>query len=378
MDPRLGYKSAEEESDKIAKFFQKIDLAVMVSCLGGGTGSGATPEFTKISKELGVITLGIFTLPFKFEGGKRAQIAKAALERITPFCNVVSIIPNENIFKIIDKNTPLKTAFSLINEKLSDNLRGLIEMVYVPGLINIDFADLRAILEGKGRLAYLNTSLASGPNRADEAIKELLKSPLNEYTIQGAERILFNITAAQGLEMREVESISKAISDHNRKAKIIFGVSQDNSYKDKLRITLLAVGVGKESAGKKIIKKVQIKPAPEPELEPEPEPEPKPVLKPKKKPVRKKKKQIKANKIVKTSHKKKPKMKKPVQKKKTEKATQNFLEKEREEIKTEENKILTRKNALDLRKEAEEVEEEIINREKHWDIPAFLRKKENQ
>jgi cell division protein FtsZ len=375
MDPRLGYKAALEEAGKIEKTFQGIDLAVIVSSLGGGTGSGATPEFAKVAKEMGVITMGIFTMPFKFEGAKRAQIAKAALEKITPNLNVVSIIPNENIFKIIDKNTPLKTAFSSINERLSENLRGLIEMIYVPGLINIDFADLRAILEGKGKLAYLNTTLAGGPNRAEEAVKELLKSPLNEYSIQGAERIIFNITAAQGLEMREVEHISKAISDHNKRAKIIFGVSQDNSYKDKLRVTLLAVGVGKESPGKRIIKKVQIKAVSEPE--PEPEPEVKVTPKPKKKSKLKKKvqkKKVKKNPKKKTSSKKK--MKKPL--KKIEIIKKDLPKEEKEEVKIEENKVLTRKNALDLRKEAEEVEEEMINKEKRWDIPAFLRRKENQ
>jgi cell division protein FtsZ len=338
--------------------------------LGGGTGSGASPEFAKIAKEMGVMTIGIFTMPFKFEGGKRAQIAKLALEKITPNLNVVSIIPNENIFKIIDKNTPLKAAFSSINSRLSENLRGLIEMIYVPGLINIDFADLKAILEGKGKLAYLNTAVADGPSRAEEAVKELLKSPLNEYTIQGAEKIVFNITASQALEMREVEHISRTISDCNRRAKIIFGVSQDNSYKNKLRVTLLAVGVGKEPVKKKTEKKIQ--PEPEPVIVSESEPklkkEPAKKADPKKKPKQKRKKKMPS---------KKPKSKKeskpvPEQKKKPEAKK----EKKEGKVQKEEVKVLTRKNALDLRKEVEETEREIIDQEKQWDVPAFLRKKE--
>ncbi len=381
MDPRLGQKAAKEESDKIAKLFQGIDLAVIVSSLGGGTGSGAAPEFAKIAREMGVMTIGIFTMPFKFEGGKRAQIAKSALERITPNLNVVSIIPNENIFKIIDKNTPLKAAFSSINGRLSENLRGLIEMIYIPGLINIDFADLKTILEGKGKLAYLNTAVADGPSRAEEAVKDLLKSPLNEYTIQGAEKIIFNITAPQALEMREVEHISKTISDYNKRAKIIFGVSQDNSYKNKLRVTLLAVGVGKEPAKKKIAKKAQ--PEPEPMLAPEPEPElkKKPVKKkavPKKKPTQISKPKKKAS-----PNKSKPKKKsKPVSKTQEKAVPKKKPEPKKAENKEfaqkEENKILTRKNALDLKKEAEKTEEEIINQEKRWDIPAFLRRRENE
>ncbi len=370
MDPRIGQRAAKEESDKIANLFQGIDLAVIVSSLGGGTGSGASPEFAKIAKEMGVMTIGIFTMPFKFEGGKRAQIAKLALEKITPNLNVVSIIPNENIFKIIDKNTPLKAAFSSINSRLSENLRGLIEMIYVPGLINIDFADLKAILEGKGKLAYLNTAVADGPSRAEEAVKELLKSPLNEYTIQGAEKIVFNITASQALEMREVEHISRTISDCNRRAKIIFGVSQDNSYKNKLRVTLLAVGVGKEPVKKKTEKKIQPEPEPVivPELEPKLKKEPAKKADPKKKPKQKRKKKMPS---------KKPKSKKeskpvPEQKKKPEAKK----EKKEGKVQKEEVKVLTRKNALDLRKEVEETEREIIDQEKQWDVPAFLRKKE--
>ena len=376
MDPRLGQKAAKEESDKVAKLFQGIDLAVIVSSLGGGTGSGAAPEFAKIARELGVMTIGIFTMPFKFEGGKRAQIAKSALERITPNLNVVSIIPNENIFKIIDKNTPLKAAFSSINGRLSENLRGLIEMIYVPGLINIDFADLKTILEGKGKLAYLNTAVADGPSRAEEAVKELLKSPLNEYNIQGAEKIVFNITAPQALEMREVEHISRTISDYNKRAKIIFGVSQDNSYKNKLRVTLLAVGVGKEPARKKAAKKIQPEPEPAPVPEPEPELKKKPVKKvaPKKKLKKKPEKKAAPKKPKKKS---KPK-KKPGPAPKPENKPEPKEIKKEEKVQKEENKILTRKNALDLKKEAEKTEEEIIDQEKRWDIPAFLRRRENE
>ncbi len=341
MDPRLGQKAAKEERNKIVKLFQGIDLAVIVSSLGGGVGSGAAPEFANIAKEMGVITIGIFTLPFKFEGSKRSQIARGSLDRLTPNLNVVSIISNENIFKIIDKNTPLKEAFSLINKRLAENLRGLIEMVYLPGLINIDFADIRTVLEGRGKLAYLNTAVAAGPNRAEAAVKELLKSPLNEYGIQDAEKVVFNITATRLLGMQEVEYISRNISDFNRKAKIIFGVSQDNSYKDRLRITLLAVGVGKEPAKKKR----KPKQAPETKLQEIPEV--------------KIKKEIKIK--VKSKQKPKPRQKKL-----------------KLQTKPSAPKPLLRKNALEIRKDAEKTEEDLLAQEKKWDIPAFLRNKESE
>ena len=333
MDPRLGQRAAIEEKDKIAKLFHGIDLCIIAATLGGGTGSGATPEFAKIAKEAGIMTFGIFTMPFNFEGGRKALTAKHSLEKVIPYLNAFCLIPNENIFKIIEKSTPLKAAFSAINYRLSENLRGLVETVYLPGLINIDWADLRTILDGRGKLSYLNTSLSQGSNRADEAVKSVLKSPLSEYSISGAEKIIYNITASKELGMREVEHISQTISDFNKKAKIIFGVSQDNSYKDKIRIALLGVGCGEKP-----------KPKPKPKPQPEP-PKPKPEVLSKPKPKNKNKKKSKK-----------------ISKNKTPLITK------------EEENVLARKSALDLRKEAEQTEKELLEQEKRWDIPAFLRK----
>ena len=341
MDARLGQKAARDDKAKIAKLFQGVDLCILVSCLGGGTGSGAAPELARIGREAGTIVFGIFTLPFKFEGGKKSYLAKNSLEKLIPNLNAVSIIPNENIFKIIDKKTPLREAFSTVNSRLSENLRGLIEMIYMPGLINIDFADVKTILEGRGKLTYLNSAQAQGANRAEEVLKELLKSPLNEYNIAGAEKMLFNITASQDIGMKEVEQISKTISDFNRRAKIIFGVSQDNNYKDKVRISLLAVGCGREE---------------------KPKPKSKPRPKKKRRPKTKPKPRSKARK----------KAKRPALNKKSAAVSVPVAASDNEE---EPAKALTRRNALDLRKEVEKVEEEMEAKEKKWDIPAFLRRK---
>ena len=341
MDAKVGQKAAREEKVKIAKLFKDIDLCILVSCLGGGTGSGAAPEFAKIAKDLGIMTFGIFTLPFKFEGVRRAQIARASLDKIIPNLNALAIIPNENIFQIIDKKTPIREAFSAINKKLTENLQGLIEMVYVPGLINIDFADLKTILDGKGKLAYLNSAVSQGERRVEEVVKTVLKSPLAEYNILGAEKIIFNITASRELGMNEVETISQAIANFNKRAKIIFGISQSDSYKDKIRIALLAVGCGKEPKVKpKKVKK--IKP-----------PQPKPQPKPKKK----------------SSPKKKSK-KKPVKETSPQPVKVEVTQEETMPLKT-----LTRRNALDLKKAAEKAEQEMLEREKKWDVPAFLRRK---
>ncbi|MBI2449948.1 MAG: hypothetical protein HYV47_00255 [Candidatus Nealsonbacteria bacterium] len=344
MDPKVGQKSAHEAKQKISQLLKEVDLAIFVACLGGGTGSGAAPEFIKIAKELGVMSFGIFTLPFKFEGAKRAQIARASLERAIPNLNAFSVIPNENIFQIINKDTPIIDAFSAVNKRLSENLRGLIEMIYFPGIVNIDFADLKTILDGKGKLTYLNTAYGQGENRAEESIKELLSSPLNEYTIDGAEKIVFNITASKDLGMMEVEAISRAISDFNRRAKIIFGVSQDGSYNDKLRITLLAVGVGVKQDERRDNK---IKPKQEPKQEPKPEQKTQP------------KTQLKSK-----------KSKKPTIKKKEKKAP---VSNPSPAIAS----VFTRKNALDLKKDTEKTEQELLEAEEKWNIPAFLRRQNN-
>lgn len=353
MDPKVGKNAAQEAEQKIANLFKNVDLAILVSCLGGGTGSGAAPEFARIAKDLGVMTFGIFTMPFKFEGAKRAQIAKASMEKLKTNLNVFSIIPNENIFQIINKDTPIIEAFSAVNNRLSENLRGLVEMIYFPGLVNIDFADLRTILDGKGKLTYLNSAISQGQSRAEESIKELLGSPLNEYNIDGAEKILFNITASKDLGMLEVELISRNISDFNRRAKIIFGVSQDNSYGDNLRVTLLAVGCGQGRDER----------AKEPKLEPEPaatiggEPRPKNGREPKPKP-------------------KKLKPKSPPKAKKHKK-NKKKVEVRQAPILSDIN-LPSRKNGLDLKKEAEKTEQELFEEEKKWEIPAFLRRNDNQ
>ena len=355
MDPKCGQKSAKDEEKKIVKLFEGVDLVVLVASLGGGTGSGAVPEFAKIAKDLGVMTFGICTLPFKFEGARRMQIAKNSLERLTPYLNALSVIPNENIFQMINKDTPIMEAFSTVNRKLAANLRGMIEMVYLSGLINIDFADLRTILTGKGKLAYLNTSMAQGPNRAEEAVKDLLKSPLNEYSLGGAEKIVFNVTASDSLGMLEVEQISKTISDSNKRAKIIFGVCQDQDYKDRIRITLLGVGCEKEPEKKN-------KQESKPKIEAKPEPKPATKPKPKKK---------------KSRTKIKPKQKKNIQKPAAPEGSEPRHGTWREPPK-EISKVLIRKNALDIQKEAEKTEEELLDQEKVWDIPTFLRKQEER
>jgi cell division protein FtsZ len=420
MNAELGEQAAQNEEEKIKKLLEGQDLCIMIASLGGGTSSGASPVFAKISKNLGNITYGIFTLPFEFEGEKKMEMAKEALEKVRPYLNVYTVIPNERIFQIIDKNTPLKDALSAINKRLADNLEGLIEMIYLPGLINIDFADLETILAGRGRLAYLDTIEVEGPNK-EEAIKKLISSPFYPYTSKGARGILYNITSGNNIQLSEVNHISKIISDSvNRNAKIIFGINQGSKYGDKTKITLLATGC---LASGFLVRSPQAKPKTKPlitavrkikkKIKPLEKVEIKLPKKKKKKklapPVKTKKtapKSIKnISKKVENKKKTKPQVKKirpqkikPLKPKKktvsliTKPSLEDSAEGGIEErvplsvpLKAGEEKGFgrpsfeeggkIRKNALQVRKEAEEAEKEILEQEKIWEIPAILRRK---
>lgn len=351
MNAEIGKQSAQKETEKIIKLFQTADLSILIASLGGGTGSGSSPIFANMAEEANNITLGIFTLPFKFEGERKLKIAQNALEELKQKVNALIIISNEKIFETIDKETPFKKALSSINETIIQGIDGLIEIVYSPGLVNIDFADLKTIFEGKKGLAYLNTAEAKGPNRIEEAIKKILYNPLYEYSAEGAERILFNVVGGKDLGMIEVEEISKAISNFNPRAKIIFGISQKINYKNKIKITLLATGC-KEKANlkKEKIKEVNNKP----------------------KEINNKSKKRNKRKI------NKRKKQKPVVAKKNNTPIKNLkieekqIEKHPKEFEIEK---ITRRNALEIKKAEKDIENEKLIQEKEWEIPAFLRRK---
>lgn len=321
MNPELGEAAANQVKEKIKKELSKADLCIFISSLGGGTGSGATPIFVEMAESLNIINIGILTLPFKFEGGRRMGIAKDAIKKIKSGLNAVSVIPNQKIFEIIDAKTSLKDALSSMNKILAQNLEGLIDLVYSTGTINLDFADLRSVLKDKDRTAFLGSATSSGANRAKRVVQQLTKNPLLDYKFENAQKFLFNIAGSKNMKMKEVEEICKTIFQFNPKAQIIFGITQKPEMKSKIRITLLAVE-GEPQKEEKVI-------------------EVKPVVKSKGKKV------------------KKTKIKKEVAKKATSQTTA---------------KIRVRRNALDLHQMVKESEDELLEEEKKWDIPAFLRK----
>ncbi len=331
MDYEIGKNAAIEEKDRIQKIFQGQDVCILVSSLGGGTGSGAVPIFAKEAKEAGCIVYGIFTLPFEFEGNRKMEIAKNALEETKSHLNAITVLPNENIFKIIDKDAPLKEALSMINNNLSESLRGLIEAIYSPGLINIDFADFKTVLNGRGKLAYLNTVVIDSQKGIDDVIKEVTNNPFYPYGIKGASGVLLNITGSKNIGLKDVSQVSKNIFELVKKnATIIFGITHEEKHGDKIKVMILAVGCESED---------------------------KPPKQEKKKPLIKKR-EVKVEKKVKK--KKRPKAKK-------------------EEKKPQESKVdvKVRRTALDVKKVTEDAEKEILEEEKKWETPAFLRRKDN-
>ncbi|MFC1663706.1 cell division protein FtsZ [Patescibacteria group bacterium] len=376
MNSGLGKTAAQNEKERVSKLFKEIDFTILVGSLGGGTGSGASPVFAESSQANKNITFGIFTLPFKFEGKKKMKVAEKALEELKPNLNALTVIPNEKIFQIIDKKASFQNSLSSINKILAENLESLVEMIYKPGMINIDYADLKTIFDGKDKIAYLATAKSQGSNRAETAVKSVLKSPLSRYSMQGREtqflvdRILFNIVSSNDLGLAEVEQISKAISDFNRRAKIIFGLqfSFQPEYKNKIKISLLAVGrektIPEKRVGKakkpKLEKKPQLKSVKPKKKRKKPSSAPKKKKAKKIKKIVKKKPSLKIFKEKKTSSVKKPKTSEVLPK----------IPKQTQSEKTEK----VRRNALEIKKEVKETEEKLLKQEKFWETPAFLRK----
>ena len=355
MDPELAELAAKNEKEKIKKLFSKYDFLIFVSCLGGGVSSGATPIFVQVAKGLKNLTYGIFTLPFNFEGERKIKIAQRSLERLRPHLNAFSVIPNERIFEAIDKNTPLRLAFSSINKILVDYLEGLIETLYRPGLINIDFADLSTVLEGQGKLAFLNT-LKIPRKRTISGAKEVLNSPLYPYSLKGAKNILFNVCGPKDLSLVEVSQISKTIFESvNPEAKIVFGISQDIKEKKEIKVTIFATGCSSKIFREKKEKTREKK-------------------RKKRKKEKKEKKEKNEKRAVKEPQnlkekqrsglKKKPKKKKPKLKKKKIKKEKKKTEKEEK----------VRRNALQIKEEIEKTEKEILKEEEKWEFPAFLKR----
>ena len=252
-NPEIGEKAAKEDIERIKNLFEgDRDLYIFVSSLGGGTGTGATPVLVKIAEEMGLNSIGIFTLPFSFEGKKKMDIALKSLERIKESLNACMVLPNEKIFSIAKGDISFNDSLNLLNNRLSESLEGLLRTIYMPGLINIDWADIKTIIEGKEKTAYLNFTKAKSTSSVDEITEELLKNPILEYPFENAENVMFNVESDKSLSLQMLSLISEKISELSPNARIIFGLMQNPKFKNDIGITIFATSeVVKEEVKKK-------------------------------------------------------------------------------------------------------------------------------
>ncbi len=241
-DPDTGKQAAEESAEKIKDMLDGSDMVFLTAGMGGGTGSGATPVVAQLAKEVGALTVAVVTKPFSFEGTRRMVTAEEAIEELKDKVDTLITIPNQRIIDVIDRKLSLLEAFKVADSVLSQGVQGISEIITMPGLINVDFADVRAIMSNAGS-ALMGIGTGIGENRAQAAARSAIASPLLELSIEGARGVLFNIVGGNDLTMTEVDEAAKLIhSAVDPDANIIFGASIDESMHDQLRITVVATG----------------------------------------------------------------------------------------------------------------------------------------
>jgi len=228
MDPELGRQSAEESRQDIEEALKGVDLIFITGGLGGGTGSGAAPVIAGIARDAGALTVGVITKPFSFEGAQRSQIAEDAWLKLRDEVDAIITIPNDRLLHLIDRRTPILDAFGVVDDILRQAVQGISNLITTPGLINLDFADVKAIMEGAG-LALMGIGRASGDDRAVNAARSAINSPLLDLSIAGASRVLFSVSGGPDLTMAEVHDAAKIITESIApNAKVIFGASHDD------------------------------------------------------------------------------------------------------------------------------------------------------
>lgn len=243
-DPELGRRAAQENQEEVYEALKGADMVFVTCGLGGGTGTGAAPIIAEIAKEAGALTIGVVTLPFAFEGAKRRALADSGWNEIKEKVDTLITIPNDKILGLIDKSTPLMEAFKIVDDVLYQAVSGIADLITQHGMINVDFADVKSVMAGAGT-ALMGIGQASGENRAIEAAKQAISSPLLDISIEGAKGVLFNICGGNDLAMSEVDEAARVITDAiDSNANIIFGTVLDDSLDGQLKVTVIATGFG--------------------------------------------------------------------------------------------------------------------------------------
>ena len=243
MNPEIGRQAAEENREEIQQALKGADMVFITCGLGGGTGTGASPVIAEIAKDSGALTIGVVTKPFSFEGAQRRQLAEEGWAQLKERVDALIVIPNDRILQIIDRNTSLIDAFAKVDDVLRQGVQGISNLITYPGIINVDFADIRAIMQNAGS-ALMGIGSATGEDRAIVAAKAAINSPLLELSIGGAKGVLFSISGGQDLGMLEVNEAAKVITESiDSDAKIIFGAIHDDKLKKgEIRVTVIATG----------------------------------------------------------------------------------------------------------------------------------------
>jgi cell division protein FtsZ len=244
-NPEIGLRAAEESREEIEQMVEGADMVFVTAGMGGGTGSGAAPVVAAVAKQMGALTIGVVTRPFTFEGSQRRRTAEGALARLRENVDTLITIPNDRLLQILDKKTGIKQAFSAADDVLRQGIQGISELITVPGLINLDFADVRSIMIDGGA-ALMAIGRAKGENRAADAANQAIQSALLDVSIEGAQGILFNVKGGNDLSLFEVNEAAELIrASAHPEANIIFGAVIDEEMKDELHITVIATGFDK-------------------------------------------------------------------------------------------------------------------------------------
>ena len=243
MDPEVGKRSAEETREEIQDVIKGADMVFIAGGMGGGTGTGAAPVVAAVAKSEGILTIGVVTKPFFFEGAARMKLAERGLEELEKEVDALIVIPNDRLLSVIDKNTTVKQAFEMCDEVLKQAVEGISDIIRTAGTINLDFADIKRILKDSGT-ALMGVGRGMGENRAREAASAAVNSPLLDVSIHGAKGVLFAIYGAEDLGMFEVQEAAKIITESvDKDAKIIFGIATDSTLKkDEIKVTVIATG----------------------------------------------------------------------------------------------------------------------------------------
>ena len=244
-NPDIGAQSAEESKAEIAEVLRGADMVFVTAGMGGGTGTGAAPIVAYTAKEMGILTIGVVTKPFTFEGKKRLSQAERGIESLKGKVDTLVVIPNDKLLQIIDRKTSIIEAFKLADDILRQGVQGISDLIAIPGLVNLDFADVKTIMLNQG-MAHMGVGSASGENRAEDAAKEAIQSPLLETSIEGAKGVIINITGGEDLGLHEVNTAAELVQRSvDPEANIIFGTVTDPSMSDEIQITVIATGFEK-------------------------------------------------------------------------------------------------------------------------------------